>query len=250
MQAFIDGLSFPLRAIRFIASQPMLWRYIVIPIALNILVGFVLYATLLWAGVRAIEALLADWPELIAWFVWLLLTIVLLVGIGYLMVRFGVVIGSPFYSRLSELIEEQLRGVARTTSPTSPASIAYDLFRALLFELKKLIFLLAFGIPALLLNVLPGVGTMLGTAAGIVIGVTISCLDFFDPPLERRRLSFRAKLGYIRHHLPASAGFGLICLGLVSVPFLNLLAVPVCITAGTLFFCERSPVYLDDGTMR
>lgn len=47
MQAFIDGLSFPLRAIRFIASQPMLWRYIVIPIALNILVGFVLYATLL-----------------------------------------------------------------------------------------------------------------------------------------------------------------------------------------------------------
>jgi CysZ protein len=91
---------------------------------------------------------------------------------------------------------------------------------------------------------------MLGTAAGIVIGVTISCLDFFDPPLERRRLSFRAKLGYIRHHLPASAGFGLICLGLVSVPFLNLLAVPVCITAGTLFFCERSPVYLDDGTMR
>jgi CysZ protein len=137
MQAFIDGLSFPLRAVRFIASQPMLWRYIVIPIALNILVGFVLYATLLWAGVRAIEALLADWPELIAWFVWLLLIIVLFVGIGYLMVRFGVVIGSPFYSRLSELIEEQLRGVARTTSPASPASIAYDLFRALLFELNE-----------------------------------------------------------------------------------------------------------------
>lgn len=167
-----------------------------------------------------------------------------------MLVRFGVVIGSPFYSRLSELIEEQLRGVTRTTSPTSPAFIAYDLFRALLFELKKLIFLLAFGIPALLLNVLPGVGTMLGTAAWIAIGVTITCLDFFDPPLERRRLSFRAKLSYIRHHLPASAGFGLICLGLVSVPFFNLLAVPVCITAGTLFFCERSPVYLDDGTMR
>lgn len=250
MHAFLDGLRFPLRAIRFIGSQPMLWRYIVIPIALNMLIGFVLYTTLLWVGFQAIEVLLVDWPKWIAWFVRVLLIIALFIGLGYMLVRFGVVIGSPFYSRLSELIEEQLRGVARTTSPTSPASIAYDLFRALLFELKKLIFLLAFGIPALLLNVLPGVGTILGTAAWIAIGVTITCLDFFDPPLERRRLSFRAKLSYIRHHLPASAGFGLICLGLVSVPFFNLLAVPVCITAGTLFFCERSPVYLDDGTMR
>lgn len=250
MHAFLDGLCFPLRAIRFIGSQPMLWRYIVIPIVLNILVGFVLYTTLLWAGFQAIEALLVDWPELIAWFVRLLLIVVLFIGIGYVLVRFGVIIGSPFYSRLSELIEERLHGVARTTSPTSPTSIAYDLFRALLFELKKLLFLLAFGTPALLLNALPGVGTMLATAAGIAIGVTITCLDFFDPPLERRRLSFRAKLGFIRRHLPASAGFGLICLGLVSVPFFNLLAIPVCITAGTLFFCERSPAYLDDGTMR
>ncbi|MGQ9611514.1 EI24 domain-containing protein [Chloroflexus sp.] len=250
MQAFLDGLSFPLRAIRFIGSQPMLWRYIVIPIALNILVGFVLYATLLWAGVRAIEALLADWPTWIAWFVRVLLIVALFIGLGYILVRFGVVIGSPFYGRLSELIEERLHGVTKTTSPPYPASIAYDLLRALLFELKKLIFLLALGTPALLLHLLPGFGTMPATAAWIAIAVTITCLDFFDPPLERRRLSFRAKLGFIRRHLPASAGFGLICLGLVSVPFLNLLAVPVCITAGTLFFCERSPVYLDDGTMR
>ncbi|WP_322821405.1 EI24 domain-containing protein [Chloroflexus sp.] len=250
MHTFLHGLSFPLRALGFIVSQPMLWRYIVIPIVLNILIGFVLYATLLWAGVQTIEALLADWPELIARFVRLLLIVILFIGLGYMLVRFGVVIGSPFYSRLSELIEERLHGVARTTSPTSPASIAHDFFRALLFELKKLLFLLALGTPTLLLNVLPGIGAMLATVAGIAIGVTISCLDFFDPPLERRRLSFRTKLGYIRHHLPASAGFGLICLGLVSVPFLNLLAVPVCITAGTLFFCERSPAYLDDGTMR
>ena len=43
----------------------------------------------------------------------------------------------------------------------------------------------------------------------------------------------------IRRSLPASAGFGLACLGLVSIPFVNLLSIPLCVAAGTLFFCDR-----------
>jgi CysZ protein len=43
--------------------------------------------------------------------------------------------------------------------------------------------------------------------------------------------------------LPATAGFGLVCLGLVSIPFFNLFAVPLCITAGTLFYCDQSADY-------
>ena len=114
----------------------------------------------------------------------------------------------------------------------------HDVLCALLFELKKFLLILLIGTPALLLNLIPVVGTLLATGASVTLGVTITCLDFFDPPLERRRLSFRGKLSFIRRHLPASAGFGLICLGLVSIPFFNLIAVPICITAGTLFFCE------------
>ncbi len=239
MRSLIDGFSYPLRAIRFIVRQPVLWRYIVIPIVLNIMIGLILYTTLLWAGFQAIEAFLVGWPLWIEWLIRGLLVIALFLGLGYILVRFGVVLGSPFYSRLSELIEERLRGVVRTASPTAPASVVHDVLRALLFELKKLLLVLLIGTPTLLLNLIPGVGTLLATGAGIAIGVTITCLDFFDPPLERRRLSFRGKLSFIRRHLPASAGFGLICLGLVSIPFFNLIAVPICITAGTLFFCEH-----------
>ena len=49
----------------------------------------------------------------------------------------------------------------------------------------------------------------------------------------------RARLGLIRRSLPASAGFGLVCLGLISIPLVNLLAIPLCVTAGTLFFCDQ-----------
>jgi CysZ protein len=45
--------------------------------------------------------------------------------------------------------------------------------------------------------------------------------------------------------LPASASFGFVCLALVSVPLINLLAIPVCVAAGTLFFCDRIQPWLD-----
>ncbi|WP_298815670.1 EI24 domain-containing protein [Chloroflexus sp.] len=240
MHTFLIGMSYPFRAIRLIAGQPALWRYIAIPIGLNLLVGFALYTTLLLAGFQAIETLLAGWPVWIAWLAQIVLVIALFIGLGYLLVRFGVVLGSPFYSRLSELLEERLLGVATTAPPANVANVLRDLSRAVLFEVKKLLLTLSIALPALLLNFIPGAGSILATIAGITLGATIACLDFFDPPLERRRLAFRAKLVFIRRHLPASAGFGLICLALVSIPLLNLLAVPVCITAGTLFFCEQA----------
>ncbi len=197
-----------------------------------------LYTTLMLAGFHAIDTLVADWPGWIAWVLRGILVVTLFIGLGYLLVRFGVVLGSPFYSRLSEVLEERLRGVMLTAPQMTPAHIVRDLGGALLFEIKKLLLTVTIGLPALLLNVLPGIGSVLATIIGIALGVTIACLDFFDPPLERRRLAFRAKLGFIGRHLPASAGFGLICLGLVSIPLLNLLAVPICITAGTLFYCD------------
>ena len=39
--------------------------------------------------------------------------------------------------------------------------------------------------------------------------------------------------------MPASLGFGLVCFVLVGIPFLNLFAIPLCMAAGTLFFCDR-----------
>ncbi|ACL23361.1 EI24 domain-containing protein [Chloroflexus aggregans] len=238
MRRLFIGFSYPWRALHLLIGQPRWWRYIAVPIGLNLLVGVVLYTTLMLAGFHAIDTLVADWPDWIAWVLRGVLVVALFIGLGYLMVRFGVVLGSPFYSRLSELLEEQLRGVTLTAPQATPAQLVRDLGRALLFEVKKLLLMVTVGLLALLLNVLPGIGSVLATMIGIALGVTIACLDFFDPPLERRRLTFRAKLGFIRRYLPASAGFGLICLGLVSIPLLNLLAVPICITAGTLFYCD------------
>jgi CysZ protein len=165
----------------------------------------------------------------------LLLVVGLLLLTGFLLMQFGVLLGSPWYGQLSEQLEELRTGQLQVVE----VGIVRDISRALLFELKKLVLAVGVGLLLLLLNLVPGIGTVVATVGGVTLAATIVCLDFLDAPLERRRLRFREKLGIIFRSLPASASFGLVCLGLVSIPLLNLLTIPVCVASGTLFFCDR-----------
>lgn len=242
MTRFVAGLAYPFRAFGLLARTPHLWRYVLVPILVNIVVGVTLYAGLLFGGLRAIDGLvggLPAWAAVLGALLRVLLVVGLLLATGFVLVRFGVVLGAPWYAQLSAQIELQQTG--RLPDPGSGLGAALrDLGRALAFELQKLLLALPIGLGLLLLNLIPAAGTILATVGGIALGATIACLDFLDYPLERRRLSFRAKLGVIRWGLPATAGFGLVCLALVSIPFVNLLAIPLCVAAGTLFFCERA----------
>jgi CysZ protein len=226
------------RALHLLAGTPRLWRYVLVPVALNLVVGLTVYATLLFAGLRLVDDLVAGlpaWAAPLSLLLRVLLVVALLVATGFVLVRFGVVLGSPWYGRLSEEIERMRRG----TAPPAERGLLRELGRSLAFEAKKLLLVAAVGLPLLLLNVLPGPGTAAAAAGGVALAATIACLDFFDPPLGRRGLGFRARLAYARRALPASAAFGLTCVAALSVPLLNLLVVPLCVAAGTLFFCDR-----------
>jgi CysZ protein len=122
-----------------------------------------------------------------------------------------------------------------------------DIWRAIAFQGKKFILAIALSIPLLVLNIVPPIGTIISSVGWIALAALLIGLDFLDPPLERRRLRFRTKLGIIGRTLPASASFSLGCLTLVSVPWLNLLTVPICVIAGTLFCCDRVRLDLLNG---
>ena len=242
MHRFISGALYPLYAVTVLARAPRLWRYVLIPMLVNILVGATLYAALLFAGLGAIDGLVAGlpaWAAVLGALLRVLLIVGLLIATGFVLVRFGVVLGSPWYTQLSAELELLRSGASLPEQGSGLAVAVRDLGRALAFECRKLLLVVAIGVLLLLLNLIPVAGQLLATVGWIALGATITCLDFFDYPLERRRLSFRAKLAVIRRSLPASAGFGLVCLGLVSIPFVNLLSIPLCVAAGTLFFCDQ-----------
>jgi len=242
MQRLITGALYPFHALGLLARTPRLWRYVLLPILVNIVVAATLYVGLLFAGLRAIDGFVAglpEWAGALGALLRVLLIVILLIATGFVLVRFGVVLGSPWYTRLSAELE-LLRGNQPLTEQSSGLTAAMrDLGRALAFELRKLLLVLVIGALLLLLNLIPVAGQVIATAGWIALGAAITCLDFFDYPLERRMLRFREKLGVIRRSLPASAGFGLACLALVSIPFVNLLSIPLCVAAGTLFYCDR-----------
>ena len=242
---FLAGFGYPFRALGVIRRGHGLWVFVVVPILINLIVGSALYAGLLVAGMMWVDssvAALPDWAGGVAWLLRGLLAIGLLVVIGYLLVRFGVIFGAPFYGQLSERIEHHLTGSAPPASALTLGGVAYDIWRALLYEFKKLLLALGFGLPLLLIGFIPVIGQIVLIAGQIVLGAWITCLDFLDSPLERRRMRFREKLGLVWHGLPLTGSFGLICFGLMSIPLVNLLAMPVCVAAGALLYCEQIAV--------
>jgi CysZ protein len=239
----LAGLRYPLRALAMINRNPRLWPYVTIPILVNVVVGLLLYAGLLVPLLVALDARIPNESSGLAaallYAAWALVAITLAVGVGFLLVRFGVVLGAPWYGQLSEELEALIVGRPAAPRRLTLRGVLSDIGRALQFESKKLLLVLVVWTPSLLLLLIPGLGGLLYAGAGFALGATISCLDFFDGPLERRRLRFREKLGLIRRLLPGSASFGLAAFSLVSIPLVNLLAIPLFVAAGNMLVIEQ-----------
>ncbi|MGF1461465.1 MAG: EI24 domain-containing protein [Leptolyngbyaceae cyanobacterium] len=247
----VMGFTYPLRALRLFLRHPSLWPYVVMPLAINIILGIALYSVGIWWG----RQLIRNWTQrLMNWLepAWLDTTVqvlspviqgglilLLLMLLGFLLLQFGGILGSPFYGQLSEKIEILRAGKLEAPESMGPAAIFIDIWRAVLFELKKLLLLVVIGLPLLLCNFIPGVGPAIATGGGVALASLLVCLDMLDAPHERRRLKFRRKLSLIFRSLPASGSFAVTCFFLISIPLMNLLTIPLCVSSGTLFFCDR-----------
>lgn len=241
----VEGSTVHLRALGLLRRHPELRRYVIVPIGVTMAAAVLLYGGLLAVALPAVDRWVGA-EGLLGELLRAVVVVLLLAAVGFVMVRVGVVLGSPWYGRLSERVEELATGTAPMSRPTRPAEpltargIAHDLGRALRFELAKLAVVLPIAGLLLLTNLIPVAGQVVSTVGGVVLATFVACLDFLDGPLERRRLSFRQKVRYVRTHLPGSAGFGLVCVPLLAVPVVNLLWIPLCVTAGTLFWSEAA----------
>jgi len=237
------GITYHFQALNFLKNNPSLWGYITIPILINIFVGIALYFGLLipsWQWMDTAIVNLPTWLTAISGILHFLLGLGILVLVGLLIVQIGVVIGAPWYGQLAEQIEKLKINNLPVEESFSFGRTIGDIFRALMFEVKKLALVIGCSFLTFVLSIaIAPVAPVIAGIVGIMLSTILMCLDFLDPALERRRLSFRQKLGWIIHCAPASIGFGLGCVVLTSIPILNFLTVPICMVAGTLFFCDR-----------
>jgi CysZ protein len=93
---------------------------------------------------------------------------------------------------------------------------------------------LAGSVAFFVLGFVPGVGLVTTPFVAFVWTPLFVAFDLLDSPLGRRGLRFGDKVRVLWRNLPAALSLGLVASPLVSVPFLNLIGLPLAVVAGVL----------------
>ncbi len=230
----------PFRAARFLVGQRRLWPLLVIPALINVVL-FVAMVVLL-AG--RMDDLLGAWwarPDGEAWFdgllralwylAWLIAVAVAFLLSYVIVVLVGGVVASPFNDVLSEHAERILTG--RREVPQPDEAFWSGVLRSIGSAAAITGLYVGLMIPVLLLNLLPGIGSVAAAALGGALSAVFVALEYADTALERYRYRLRAKIRLLRDNLALAGGFGVGASLLLWIPLLNFLCIPIAVVGGT-----------------
>jgi CysZ protein len=104
---------------------------------------------------------------------------------------------------------------------------------------KLLLMMIAFNIAILFFNFLPLFGSVLYAALNFLSTMFFLGFQFFDFPLERRRLVFRDKLRVVWEYRYMNMGLGLGFFFISICPLLGFLGLNLGTVGGTMLFIEN-----------
>lgn len=232
----LSGAAYLLQGIRLIA-RPGLRRFVVVPLAVNILVFSIgIAAGIAWfeGFVNTLQARVPSWLQWLDWVLWPLFVLLLLAVVFY---GFGLVanlIAAPFNSLLAEQTERLLTG-RPLSQDASLGRLLKDLLPALIDETKKILYGLALAIPSLVLLFVPLIGPMLW----FLYTAWILALQYSDYPLGNHGLKLKAMRRHLKERRLASLGFGAAVAGLGMVPVLNFIVMPAAVAGATALWLRE-----------
>jgi CysZ protein len=237
----IRGFFYPYRGLKFLFRHPKLLSYAAIPFGIN--------ALLFWLFAWFVASRFGGWLERLvpsgdAWY-WavlfylllVLFSVVLILIVVYTFTLIGNLILAPFNDLLSEKVEWVYSG-NRLEEPFRLRTFAKDLTRSLKAELGRMGLYLTGFVVLLSLNLFPPVGTAIYGVALPVYTLFFLGWEYLDYSMERWRFPFASKRKTAFRNAGAFLGLGAGSALLLLIPFVNLLAIPVCVTGATLLFCD------------
>lgn len=240
MAQIVAGFTLPLHALNLLRKHTRLWPMLIMPALINLAV-FVLTAIYLvshagdWFGYLWQEpdgTDLADALLLGVWYVVFVLALVAGVALAYVFVLFvSGIIASPFHDSLSEHVERIVLGADQVETP--PLGFAAATLRSLASTVTITLAYALLMVPILLMNLLPGVGSVLAMVLGALVSAYFLGLEYTDPLLERRSLKMGAKFRLVRDNFWLAGSFGFATSLCMWVPLLNFVAMPLAVVGGT-----------------
>ncbi len=227
--------------------RPELRYYILIPVALNC----VLFIALTTIFVHYYDAL-TNWDDnhlpawlawlgfietALKWIAWFLISSILVIAYGYAFNIITNIIAAPFYGMLAQRTEELLTGKRPPDEP-----LAKMVVRTIARELQKLIYFVFRGIFILLLIILVGtipIINILAPAIGLLWSAWSMTLQYSDYAADNNQVDFRRLRKKLRKRIYSSVGFGGTVMGVSMIPVVNIIAMPVAVIGGTMFWVNE-----------
>lgn len=235
----ITGANYFLRGLKLI-SLPALRRFVVIPLAINLL----LFAGLIWFGASQFEALLNSlMPDLPSWLQWAEWLFWLVFGVSALLILFFAfsllanIVAAPFNGLLAEAVEVHLTGKPPAADGGWKKALA-ELGPSLIAELRKLLYLLAWTLPLLILFVIPVIN-IVAPFIWFAFSAWMLALEYADYPMANHGLQANAQKQHLRDKRLMSLGFGGIVTVATMTPILNFLVMPAAVAGATLMWVEQ-----------
>lgn len=231
-QYLLQGLS--------LIWTPGLRLFVILPLLINLLLfGLMLY----WSVQRfdgwlhAMLATLPSWLDFLAYVLWPLFVLLLLIMIFFSFTLIANLIAAPFNGLLAEKVEVLIRG--QDNFPAfSMAELLALVPRTLGRELRKLLYFLPRATGLLLLSLIPGVN-LLASPLWLLWGSWMMCVQYLDYPADNHKLGWQDMLSWLRARRWKSLGFGASVYLALWVPGLNLIMMPAAIAGATLFWVRE-----------
>jgi CysZ protein len=248
---FFAGVGLLGRGIGMYTRSPRLVIFGLIPALVSGLLFVAAYVTLIY--------FVSDLAELLTWFAddWSeglrdavqFLAAIGILGLGGLIgiltfTAVTLLIGDPFYEKISERIEERFGGV--------PGAVEVPWWRSLrrsLWDSLRLIALsLVIGIPLFFLGLIPLVGQTVIPVIGALIGGWFLALELVGAPFFRRGLRLPDRRRVLAGHRPLALGFGVSVFCCFLIPLGAVLIMPAAVAGGTLLARKVLGLPIDEPT--
>jgi CysZ protein len=232
----LSGAGYLFQGIRLIV-RPGLRRFVVIPLAVNVLI----FSAAIALGVRLFEQLLATLdthlPSWLGWLdgiLWPLFVVVLLVVAFNLFALVANPLASPFNGLLAEKVERMLTGRPLNEGSTL-AGVMSDIVPTLVDEIRKLLYAVVLAIPFLLLLFVPIVGQVLW----FLYIAWVLAVQYSDYPMGNHGMKFREMRRRLGRQRGMSLGFGASAAMLSMVPLVNFILMPSAVAGATAMWVRE-----------
>lgn len=236
---FASGPHYLLRGLALIL-EPDLRLFVLIPLAINVLLfGGAFY----WLYLQLDS--LFSWfngylPSYLQWLkfvLWPVAIITVLVVFSLVFSNIANLIASPFNGLLSERVELKLTGQALPDS--NALDLVKDTPRMLAREIQKLGYYIPRALGCLLLFLVPVVGQTVAPILWFVFNAWMMAIQYCDYPFDNHKIDFMTMRRALGQKRKLNLSFGATVALCSSLPFINLLIIPVAICGATALWVDH-----------